>query len=115
VEKHWQQARKSRQLHTERFRAAIAKFDGEAKGGTVEFTAAGKTVKADGVTPLLRVAEDAGLNPKHGCRMGICHTCPRKLISGQVRDLRTGAVHGEAGENVLICVSAAAGDCQIEI
>ena len=47
--------------------------------------------------------------------MGICHTCPRKLLKGQVRDLRTGQVHGEPGENVLICVSAAAGDCEIEL
>lgn len=114
VEKHWAEAGLTRHVHTERFRAPQAKL-ADAKGGTVAFTAAGKTAVADGVTPLLRVAEDAGLNPKHGCRMGICHTCPRKLVSGQVRDLRTGAVHGEPGENVLICVSAAAGDCSIEI
>jgi ferredoxin-NADP reductase len=115
VETLWQQAGLSRRLHTERFRAPLARLDSDARGGAVEFTAAGKTVQADGATPLLRVAEDAGLNPPHGCRMGICHTCPRKLLSGQVRDLRTGAVHGEPGEKVLICVSAAAGNCQIEL
>ena len=115
VEKHFADAGRARHVHTERFRAAVATLDANAKGGSVSFTAAGKTVQADATTPLLRVAEDAGLNPKHGCRMGICHTCPRKLVSGQVRDLRTGAVHGEAGENILICVSAAAGDCQIEL
>jgi len=115
VEQHWQAAERPRHLHTERFRAPLARLDIDARGGAVEFTAAGKTVQADGATPLLRVAEDAGLNPPHGCRMGICHTCPRKLLSGQVRDLRTGAVHGEPGEKVLICVSAAAGDCQIEL
>jgi ferredoxin len=101
-------------VHVERFRAPMAKVS-DAKGGAVSFTTAGKTVAAGGDTPLLRVAEDAGLNPAHGCRMGICHTCPRKLISGQVRDLRTGQVYGEAGDKVLICVSAAAGDCSIEL
>jgi len=115
VEKHWQTGGGARRLHIERFRAPLARLDFDARGGSVQFTAAGKTVQADAVTPLLRVAEDAGLNPPHGCRMGICHTCPRKLVSGQVRDLRTGAVHGEPGENVLICVSAAAGDCQIDL
>ena len=115
VESRWAQAGLLRRLHTERFRAPLARLDAEARGGTVDFTAAGKTVSADGATPLLRIAEDAGLNPRHGCRMGICHTCPRKLVSGQVRDLRTGAVHGEPGDNVLICVSAAAGDCAIEL
>jgi stearoyl-CoA 9-desaturase NADPH oxidoreductase len=115
IEQHWAGAKLSRRLHTERFRAAMARLDTAAVGGEVLFSAAGRTVKADGNTPLLRVAEDAGLNPPHGCRMGICHTCPRKLLSGQVRDLRTGAVHGEPGEKVLICVSAAAGDCTIEL
>ena len=115
LEKHFDAAGRARHLHTERFRAAMARLDAGATGGSVRFTTAGKTVTADAVTPLLRVAEDAGLNPKHGCRMGICHTCPRKLVSGQVRDLRTGAIHGEAGERVLICVTAAAGDCELEI
>jgi ferredoxin-NADP reductase len=115
VEGHWREAGRSRHLHTERFRAALAQVDPSARGGTVRFATAGQTVHADATTPLLRVAEDAGLNPKHGCRMGICHTCPRKLLSGQVRDLRTGAIHGEAGDDVLICVSAAAGDCTIEL
>lgn len=115
VDAHWAQAGRSRHLHTERFRAALAKADPAARGGAVRFATAGTTVQADATTPLLRVAENAGLNPKHGCRMGICHTCPRKLLSGQVRDLRTGHVHGEAGDDVLICVSAAAGDCAIEL
>jgi ferredoxin-NADP reductase len=115
IEGHWREAGRARHLHTERFRAPLARLDGAATGGAVRFTTAGITAKADAATPLLRVAEDAGLNPPHGCRMGICHTCPRKLLSGQVRDLRTGAVHGEAGDSVLICVSAAAGDCEIEL
>ena len=114
VEKHWADAKLTRHLHTERFRAAMAPI-GDAKGGKVQFATANVTAQADGVTPLLRVAEDAGLNPAHGCRMGICHTCPKKLLSGSVRDLRTGAIHSEPGENILICVSAAAGDCSIEI
>ena len=115
VEAHWRQAGCAARLHTERFRAPLAPLDGTTRGGTVRFSTAGRVVAADAATPLLRVAEDAGLNPAHGCRMGICHTCPRKLLSGQVRDLRTGEIHGEAGEPVLICVNAAAGDCEIEL
>ena len=115
VEARWRGAGLSGRLHVERFRAPLARFDGDARGGTVRFVAAGVSAAADAATPLLRVAEDAGLNPPHGCRMGICHTCPRVLRAGRVRDLRTGAVHGEPGEKVLICVSAAAGDCEIEL
>jgi hypothetical protein len=47
--------------------------------------------------------------------MGICHTCPAMLRSGSVRDLRTGAVHSDAGEKILICINAAAGDCELEL
>lgn len=115
VEAHWRQAGRAARLHTERFHAAVARLDAAAAGGAVRFATAGKAVPADAATPLLRVAEDAGLDPAHGCRMGICHTCPRKLLSGRVRDLRTGEVHGEPGDQVLLCVSAAAGDCEIEL
>ena len=41
--------------------------------------------------------------------MGICHACLTPLRSGQVTDLRSGEVHGEPGELVQTCVSAAAG------
>ena len=64
---------------------------------------------------MLRVAEDAGLNPDHGCRMGICHTCDVPLVSGRVRDLRTSEVIDEPGRAVQICISGAAGDCEIEL
>ena len=55
------------------------------------------------------------MNPPHGCRMGICHTCNCKLVSGCVRDLRTGKVLNEAGSIVQTCVSAAAGDCELDL
>lgn len=115
VEAHWRAAGRAGAVCVERFRAPLARVDGGAQGGAVAFRTAGKVVQADAVTPLLRVAEDAGLDPAHGCRMGICHTCPRTLLSGRVRDLRTGEIHGEAGDKVLICVNAAAGDCEIEL
>ena len=115
LEAHWLAAGLERRFHVERFHAPMAPLPEGVTGGRVRFANANLTVDGDGRTPLLRVAEDAGLNPQHGCRMGICHTCPVTLNSGFVRDLRTGAIHGEAGEKVLICVNAAAGDCELEI
>ena len=41
--------------------------------------------------------------------MGICHACLVPLRSGQVTDLRTGEVHGDPGQLIQTCVSAAAG------
>jgi len=105
-------------VRLERFRAGVAELDEDATGGAVTFLVPDAdvvAVDADATTPLLRVAEDNGLNPDHGCRMGICHTCDVPLVAGQVRDLRTGQITDEAGTLVQICVSSAAGDCEIQL
>ena len=86
-----------------------------AGGGVVTFAASGARVRADGRTPLLRVAEDAGLAVPHGCRMGICHTCDTTLVSGCVRDLRTGESVAEPGTRICVCVCAAAGDVELAL
>jgi stearoyl-CoA 9-desaturase NADPH oxidoreductase len=117
VEAHFDAAGRGRAVHIERFRAPLADIPGDAAGGLVTFRTADTPVDAtaDAETPLLRVAEDAGLNPEHGCRMGICHTCDVPLLAGRVRDLRTGEVIDEPGRAVQICISGAAGDCEIEL
>jgi ferredoxin len=110
-----EEAGRTRFLHIERFRAQLADVPDDAVGGQATFHAPDGevTAEADASTPLLRVAEDAGLNPQHGCRMGICHTCDVPLLAGRVRDLRTGEIIEEAGRQVQICIAGAAGDCEI--
>jgi ferredoxin-NADP reductase len=115
VEELYAEAGLARHLHVERFQAAYALVPDGAVGGAVFFRKAGVTAQATSVTPLLRVAEDAGMNPAHGCRMGICHACDTTLLSGCVRDLRNGQVINEAGTIVQPCVCAAAGDCELDL
>ena len=115
VEAHWRRAGIPRRLHVERFHAPWAPLPSDVAAGRVHFAKSGVEVATDGRTNLLRVAEDAGLNPPHGCRMGICHSCDARLVSGCVRDLRSGAVVQEPGGNVQLCVSAAAGDVALEL
>ncbi|MGI8755865.1 MAG: ferredoxin reductase [Acidimicrobiales bacterium] len=117
VEEHFEAAGRGRLVHIERFRAAVVDVPDDATGGRVTFVSAGSEVvsDADAATPLLRVAENAGLNPDHGCRMGICHTCDVPLVAGRVRDLRTGDVIDEPGRLVQICTAGAAGDCHIDL
>ena len=117
VEAHFNAAGRGRFLHIERFRAPAVSIGDDAEGGTVTFLSDPQdvTTAADAATPLLRVAEDAGLNPDHGCRMGICHTCDVPLVAGTVRDLRTGELIDEPGHPVQICISGAAGDCEIQL
>lgn len=115
LEQHFAACGRSAHLHIERFRADFAGVPRDAQGGEVSFTLSGVRTTAAANQPLLRVAEDAGLNPQHGCRMGICHSCTTVLVSGAVRDLRDGQLHNEAGSRIQTCVCAAAGDCTLEL
>jgi ferredoxin-NADP reductase len=114
LEEHWTSAGIADRLYTERFRPSVL-VTGE--GGRVSFAKSGTTVEADGATPILDAAEDAGLLMPSGCRMGICYGCVLPLREGAVRDLRNGEITTAApGDGVLIqtCVSAAAGACAID-
>jgi ferredoxin-NADP reductase len=113
VEKHWANAGSSDLLHVERFAAKIF-APADAEGGTVNFCKSGRDAEAPADRPILEVGEAAGVVMPHGCRMGICFTCVSVLRSGQVRDLRTGEIHGDEGDVIQTCVSAAAGPCSID-
>jgi ferredoxin-NADP reductase len=113
AEEHWEEAGISDRLHLERF---TLKLDGEgAEGGTISFRNSGKEIEVDGATTLLEAGEQAGVGMPYGCRMGICHTCTLTLVSGRVRDLRSGEEHFEPNESIQTCVTAAAGDCTLNI
>jgi ferredoxin-NADP reductase len=99
----------------ERFHAPRAALPVEAIGGRVHLRMSGIEAVGDPKTPLLEVAERAGVFPPHGCRMGICHSCDATLASGCVRDLRTGELIDEPGARVQPCVCAAAGDVEIDL
>jgi ferredoxin-NADP reductase len=114
LEKHFEEAGRSRYLHIERFLADFAPIPADAVGGRVKFLRSDTEIEANHEMTLLRVAEEAGLNPPNGCRMGICHTCNTTLVSGSVRDLRTGKLIIGAGSIVQTCVCAAAGDCELD-
>ena len=114
LENHWATASLTGRLHTERFRPSLI---ATGDGGTVTFSSTGVTVDADGTQSLLETGEAAGVLMPSGCRMGICFGCVSPLRRGAVRDLRTGAITTAAeGDGVAIqtCISAAAGDCDID-
>ncbi|MGW6965008.1 ferredoxin reductase [Streptomyces zaomyceticus] len=116
AEEFWSERGVGERLHTERFRPGIVVADdGGGGGGEVTFSATGKTIDADGATPLLDVGEEAGVLMPSGCRIGICFGCVTPLKAGAVRDLRTGEItEAEPGVLIQTCVSAAAGPCDIE-
>lgn len=113
---HWESEGLADQLQTERFQPVIGTGDAEVgSGGTVSFVVTDKEATCEQGISILVGGEEAGANLPYGCRMGICHTCIGVLREGQVRDLRSGEVHGEQGETVRTCVNAPEGHVVIEL
>jgi ferredoxin-NADP reductase len=112
AEKMWSAAGISERLHLERFAAVRTAVHGD--GGSVAFARSGKTVRVDAATSLMDAGEQAGIQMPFGCRMGICQSCVVGLVDGYVRDLRTGVEH-EPGTRVQTCISAASGDCTLDV
>lgn len=110
---HYEAAGLEEQLHVERFSLELGGDGGE--GGTLTFRNSHKTVEVDGATTILEAGEQAGVGMPYGCRMGICHTCTVTLVSGTIRDLRNGDEFGQPNEQVQTCVTAAVGDCTLDI
>jgi stearoyl-CoA 9-desaturase NADPH oxidoreductase len=113
---HWDAEGDPGLLAMERFQPVIG---GDAvvagEGGRIVFTKSGVDAESDGATPILVAGEAAGAELPFGCRMGICRTCLGRLCSGEVRDLRTGEIHGTEGEMVRTCVNAPEGPVEIAL
>ncbi|GLK92245.1 flavin reductase family protein [Pseudomonas turukhanskensis] len=81
----------------------------------LRFARAQQEVLGNSASSLLLQAEAAGLRPAHGCRQGICASCTCLLVSGAVRDQRSGAVLSEPGQPIRLCVSVPMGDVVVDI
>src|SRR5690606_13264131 len=101
-------------VRTEQFVVAsqLPQFEGEA--GHLYFARAKRSLSGDKRT-LLEQAEGAGLNPKSGCRMGICQTCRCKKLEGVTRDIRTGELSTQPDVDIQLCVSVPVGNVSIDL
>jgi stearoyl-CoA 9-desaturase NADPH oxidoreductase len=96
-------------LRVERFSLATSNED----AGDVVFARSGRRTSGNG--PLLVMAEQAGLSPAHGCRVGVCRTCMCRKVSGVTRDVRTGQLSTESDVDVQLCVSAPVGPVALDL
>lgn len=112
AERLWADAGIPEALHLERF--AVSRAAPAGVGGRVTFARSDKSVAVDGATSLMDAGEAAGVQMPFGCRMGICQSCVVGLLDGHVRDLRTGVEH-DPGARIQTCVSAASGDCVLDV
>jgi stearoyl-CoA 9-desaturase NADPH oxidoreductase len=101
-------------LHMERYQAPSSGGTLTDATGTISFTSSDITVDSDGRS-ILEQAEAAGLEPDYGCRMGICQGCVQTKPRGSVRDVRSGAVADEEGEDIQLCITVPLGDVEIEL
>ncbi|KAJ4834364.1 Ferulic acid decarboxylase 1 [Turnera subulata] len=64
---------------------------------------------------ILSKALDSGLSVPHDCKLGVCMTCPAKLLSGEV-DQSEGMLSDDVVESgyTLLCVSYPRSDCRIK-
>lgn len=82
--------------------------------GTITFSRSQVRTENDGRT-LLEQAEDAGLAPEFGCRMGVCHTCDVPKLHGATRDVRNDEVDTGERDRIQPCVAVALGDVDLHL
>ena len=100
-------------LLVERFRPKPLVIPDDVSG-TVTFSRSQVRTENDGRT-LLEQAEDAGLTPAFGCRMGVCHTCDVPKLHGVTRDVRNDELDTGERDKVQPCVSVALGDVDLHL
>jgi ferredoxin-NADP reductase len=114
VREAYEDAGLSERLHTEEFAPAPVVADAADATGSVTFARSDTAVDNSGRT-LLEQAEAAGLDPEHGCRMGICFSCTQVKTSGCVRNVLTGDVSSDPEEEIQLCISVPVGDVAIDL
>jgi stearoyl-CoA 9-desaturase NADPH oxidoreductase len=114
AEEIWEDAGATDNFHIERFTLRAPSPEGEAAEGKIRLAASDIEMDNDG-RPLLVQAEDAGLAPEYGCRMGICKTCTTHKVTGATQNLANGNVSREGDEEIQICVSVAMGDVELDL
>jgi stearoyl-CoA 9-desaturase NADPH oxidoreductase len=101
-------------LWVESFQPPSFATSDEQADGSVYFTRSGKRATNDGRC-LLEQAEQAGLCPPFGCRMGICRMCTTRKTAGSVRNALSGEISSGADEDIQICVSVPVGDVELTV
>lgn len=106
------------QVHFEYFGAAPIDLPRDfASSSLVTFQRTSLTTEVNNDEPksLLEVAEEAGLKPVSGCRMGVCHQCICQKSSGKVLNTITGQYSDTGAGEIQLCISVACDDVVLEL
>jgi stearoyl-CoA 9-desaturase NADPH oxidoreductase len=116
----WTTACLETSLRTERFVARTTDLDTASDGDgkkrhRIVFARSGRVIEGRNDVSLLEQAEGAGIKPMYGCRIGACRTCSVRKLSGAVRNGKSGAVSGEANEDIQLCISTPRSDVTLDL
>jgi len=113
----WQAHGIAERFHCEHFAppSTAAALRGDGAACRLVFARSKLEKQGEGGVALLEQAERAGLRPKHGCRMGICHTCTCRKLTGTVRNTLTGEISSRDDEPIQLCVSAPLSDVSLDL
>lgn len=106
------------QVHYEYFGAAPIDLPRDfSSSSVVTFKRSTVTTEVNNDEPrtLLEVAEESGLRPVSGCRMGVCHQCVCQKSSGKVLNTLTGVYSDTGAGEVQLCISVACDDVVLEL
>lgn len=92
-----------------RRRAALAAYK-----VTIEHEGAARTIEVGPEETILGRALEEGLSVPHDCKLGVCMTCPARLLAGEV-DQSEGMLSDDVVERgyALLCASYPRSDCHI--
>lgn len=105
VEVMYADAGRGAQLQSESFGRRAAPIDPHAATHAVHCENTKQVFTVQAGQNLLVAAESAGLQPRFGCRRGICRTCQCLKRSGTVTNLLTGQTSGPGEELIQLCIS----------
>lgn len=111
----WDAQNLGHQLKTEAFSLVLPAIKAEGAAAEVRCQRAEQVFTSQPGQPLLSEAESAGLSPRHGCRIGICHSCKCIKRSGSVQNLLTGEISDAPDEAIQLCISAARSDLVLDL
>ncbi|GJN40632.1 hypothetical protein PR202_gb29878 [Eleusine coracana subsp. coracana] len=83
---------------------------------TIEHGGESRVVEVEADETILSRALDEGLDVPHDCKLGVCMTCPARLVSGEV-DQSDGMLSDDvvAKGYALLCAAYPRSDCTIRV
>ncbi|KAB2902314.1 MAG: ferredoxin reductase [Kofleriaceae bacterium] len=117
----WHERAAGGRLHVERFDAGADASPSRSTPWSTEtpyrlvFARSGREARGHGRASLLAQAEAAGLQPRHGCRIGICHRCRCVKRAGVVRNELTGVLDDEPDKAIQLCITTPCSDVILEL